>query len=103
MREIRQRLADQARDLHTSVITTLNIMVRKKFLKRALEGNAFLFEPCVSREQTLRDMLGDVVNRVFDGSAISVMLTLLDGKKVDGPELKELRRYINRKARENLQ
>jgi BlaI family penicillinase repressor len=102
VRDIRQRLADQGRDVaHTSVITTLNIMVRKKSLKRALRGNAFLFEPRVSREATLKHMLGDVVNRVFDGSAMSVMLTLLDAKSVDGDELKELRRYINRKAREN--
>lgn len=101
VREIRQRLADQGRDLaHTSVITTLNIMVRKKSLRRDLRGNAFLFEPRVSREETVKHMLGDLVNRVFDGSAMSIMLALLDAKSVDGDELKELRRYIDRMARE---
>ncbi len=46
VREIRQALADGGRDLaHTSVITTLGVMVRKRYLRRTKQGNAFLFAP----------------------------------------------------------
>ena len=46
VREVRQRLAVAGRELaHTSVITMLNIMVRKGFLKRSRQGNALLFAP----------------------------------------------------------
>jgi predicted transcriptional regulator len=100
VREIRQQLADQGRDLaHTSVITTLNIMVRKGYLKRTKQANAFLFEPRVARVGISRRMLRDVVNRAFDGSAKDVMLALLETSDVDGDELKEIRRLIDRKAR----
>jgi predicted transcriptional regulator len=102
VREIREVMATQGRDIaHTSVITTLNIMVRKKYLKRAKQANAFLFEPRVTRETTLGMMLGDIVNRVFDGSTKDVMLTLLDTADVDEKELKEIRKYIDSIAREH--
>src|SRR3974377_1587459 len=76
VREIRQALAEGGRDLaHTSVITTLNIMVRKRYLMRTRQANAFLFGPRVTRAGISKRMLLDVVDRVFDGSAKDVMLT----------------------------
>lgn len=104
VREIRQALADGGRDLaHTSVITTLNIMVRKTYLKRAKDGIAYLFTPRVAQEDVSGRMLGDIVDRVFDGSASEVMLSLLKTSDIDADELKELRRLINRLAKEQLQ
>jgi BlaI family transcriptional regulator, penicillinase repressor len=101
VRDIRQRLAERGRDLaHTSVITTLNIMVRKQSLKRTRHKNAFLFQPRVSREEVSGRMLGDLVDRVFDGSAAAVVLSLFDRSDIDADELEELRSIIRRKAKE---
>lgn len=104
VREIRDALADIGRDIaHTSVITTLNTMVKKKFLKRTRKGNAFLFSPKVSREGVSQAMLGDVIERVFDGSAKDVLVSLFDRADLDADELKELRQLLNRKVREQNQ
>jgi predicted transcriptional regulator len=101
VREIRQALAERGRDLaHTTVITTLNVMVRKKYLKRTMQGNACLFEPRISREQVSTRMLGDLVNRVFDGSAAAVVLRLFDCADVQPEDLKELRQIIRQKSQE---
>src|SRR4051794_28837236 len=84
VREVREALATSGRDLaHTSVITTLNVMVRKKYLRRSMQGKACLFEPRVSRESTLSQMLTDVVDRVFDGSAKALMLSLFERTDLD--------------------
>ena len=45
-------------------------------------------------------MLGDVVNRVFDGSAEAVMLSLFDVSDLDEDALKRLRRAFNKRVRE---
>jgi len=101
VREVRQALADDGRDIaHTSVITTLNIMVRKRHLKRTKQRNAFLFQPRVTREEVSQRILGDIVDRVFDGSASAVMLSLLQTSDIDPDELSELRRLIGRIAKE---
>jgi predicted transcriptional regulator len=101
VREIRQALADDGHAIaHTSVITMLNIMVDKRYLKRKQVKNAFYFEPRVSRDDVSQRLLGDVVDRVFDGSATAVMLNLLQTSDIDPDELKELRRLINRLARQ---
>ena len=100
VREIRQELAAAGHEIaHTSTITTLNTMVAKRFLKREMQGNACLFAPLVSREEVSQQMLGDIVRRVFDGSAKEVVLSLFGQAEIPADELKELRSLINRKLK----
>lgn len=104
VRDVRQGLADLGRDLaHTTVITTLNTMAAKNYVRRTMEGNACLFSPRVTRDQVARGMLGDVVARVFDGSARAVLLSLFECAEITPNELKDLRRMINQKAKEQAE
>ncbi|MCA9138730.1 MAG: BlaI/MecI/CopY family transcriptional regulator [Planctomycetales bacterium] len=105
-RQIRDALAASGRDLaHTSVITTLQKMVDKLQIIQLdpVEGKAFRFTPCISEEAVASSMLGDLVNRVFDGSAEAVMLSLFDVSDLDVDDLKRLRRVFNDKIREKRQ
>ena len=101
VREIRELLADTGRVLaHTSVITTLNVIVGKQYLTRAMQGKFCLFSPNVTRESVTEGMLGDVVKRVFDGSAKAVMLSLFESTDIRPDELKELKEILDRKTKE---
>lgn len=100
VQDVREELADAGRRLtHSSVITVMNIMVRKQYLKREKAGRAFEFTPVVEKQGVGRGMLGDLVNRVFDGSASAVMLELLETSDVDAEELAVIRRLITKKSR----
>ena len=101
VREVRARLEEQAeRTLsHSSVITMLNIMVRKGYLKRRKEGKAFLFAPKVKKESVAGGIMGDLLSRVFDGSPSAMVLNLIETADLDADELAELRRLISRKAK----
>ena len=102
-RHIRERLEKNGRELaHTSVITTLQKMVDKRQLKQLdpVEGKAFRFSPRMKEEDVSKRMLTDLVNRVFDGSAEEVMLTLFDVSDLDENIVKRMRRALNEKKRE---
>jgi predicted transcriptional regulator len=74
-------------------------MVDKGYLKRTEKGNAYLFSPRVKRDAVSQKMLGDLVDRVFDGSARAVMLSLFDCTKLGADEFKELRHLIDAEAK----
>ena len=100
VREVRDRLANSGRDIaHTSVITTLNTMCDKRYLSRKKDGKAYLFSPKVKQETVSGRMLGDLVEKVFDGSASTVMLSLFGQGDLNPQELKELRRMINQRLK----
>ena len=101
VRDVRLGLAQIGRELaHTTVITTLNTMVEKNFLKRTKHKNAFRFLPKVSEKDVHGSAITDVLDRVFDGSAEHLMSALLDSKKVGEEEIAEIRKLINKKAKE---
>ena len=102
VREVRTRLEEQAKRklTHSSVITMLNIMVNKGYLQRRKQGKAFLFSPKVEKQNVSGGIIGDLMARLFDGSPSAMMLNLLETADLDSEELGELRKLINRKAKE---
>jgi BlaI family transcriptional regulator, penicillinase repressor len=100
-RDVQGALAEEGRELaKTSVITTLNTMVGKRYLRRTQQGNTYLFAPRITEAEVAQQVLGDVVDRVFDGSTAALLLKLFDVKEIDEEELKDLRRMINRRLKE---
>ncbi len=104
VREVQEGLASGGvgRELaHTSVITMLHIMVRKKLLRSKKDGKSYLFWPQVSEDQVGQGVLGDVLKRVFDGSAQNVVLNLLEVANLDAEQLADLKRLIEKKRKEH--
>lgn len=101
VRDVRDRLARAGRTLaHSSVITMLNIMHRKGFVRRKTDAKAFLFSPKVAKDRVAGDMMRDVMSRAFDGSPKALVLNLLETADLDADELAEIRKLISRKAKE---
>lgn len=98
-RQIREQLAERGRPLaYTSVITTVQRMVDKRQLKQLdpTVGKAFRFEPRVGDQQITSGMLGEFVDRVFDGSAEAAVLSLFDAKELDSDAIKRLRKAFEK-------
>ena len=103
VREVRDSLEKVGRSLaHTTVITMLSTMVEKGQVERLepLQGKAFRFSPLLQEAEVSRGMLGDLVDRVFNGSAEALMLSLFDATELDEDELSNLRKLLNKKLRE---
>ncbi len=99
-RQVRETLAESRELAYTSVMTILNIMTRKGYLKRVRAHGGYIYQARVTELSTSRRMLRDMVDRVFDGSAAALMLNLLETADIDPEELERLREMVNRKAEE---
>ena len=96
VREVRE-LLEPVRDLaYTSVMTVMNIMTKKGYLKRRKNGNSFVYRASVNRDATANRMLGDVVDRLFEGSRAMAALQLLETSDIDEAELARLRALLLR-------
>lgn len=103
VRKVRQLLAVEAdRDLaHTTVVTTLNKMVKKGYLSRQQDGNAYIFEAAVDEDEISSGFLEDVLHRIFDGSAKSLLLNLLNSDSVSPEEHDELRKLVQQRRNQS--
>ena len=80
---------------YTSVMSLLNVMTDKGLLTRSPFGRAFLYRPVSPREQTLRSMLGETLDRLYNGSASLLVAHLLDQSHPSGDELNQIRSLLD--------
>ena len=100
VRQVRDALSG-VRDLaYTTVMTMMSIMADKGYLKRRKDGRSYVYEAVYREQKASRNMLQDIVDRVFGGSTTAVMQHLLETSEIDDEELKQIRSLINRKTRE---
>ena len=100
VRHVRKALASFRQLAHTSVMTMMTIMTEKGYLKRRKKSNYYMYKPLITEKTITSGMLGDIVDRVFDGSAMAAMVNLLETGDIDESELAELRKLITRKGKD---
>jgi len=86
---------NEAPRAYTSVMSLLNVMTDKGLLRREPDGRAFLYEPVRPREQTLRSLLGETLDRVYNGSASLLVAHLLDQSHPSKGELDQIRLLLD--------
>jgi predicted transcriptional regulator len=97
-RDVRDRLAETRELAYTSVMTVMGIMEQKRYVKRKKSGKTFIYSPRITEAVTKKRMLKDVVDRVYEGSTMSVVVNLLESADIDPEELKQLRELIKQRS-----
>jgi BlaI family transcriptional regulator, penicillinase repressor len=72
---------------YTTVQTMLNVLLRKKKVKRVQEGRAYRYRPVVSRERATSSALSDLVQRMFGGSSEAMLMAMVDTRQITAEEL----------------
>lgn len=99
VRQVMQELNLARPRAYTSVMSLLNVMAQKGLLARSRRGRAFLYSPQVRKRQTLREMVADLLNRAFEGSAMRLVAHALEQTQPSGNELDEISRLIDEHRR----
>ena len=95
VREVHDSLNEKRAMGYTSVLKFLQIMTVKGTVRRNETQRAHVYEACLPAEQTKRQLAGDMLQRVFEGSASQLMMHALAGRKASRDEIEELRRLLN--------
>jgi BlaI family transcriptional regulator, penicillinase repressor len=95
VREVYELLNEQKSMGYTTVLKLLQIMAVKGSVKRNEEQRAHVYEAVQPADKTKRQFAGDVLERVFAGSASDLMMHALAGQRTSRKELDELRRVLD--------
>jgi BlaI family transcriptional regulator, penicillinase repressor len=99
VREVHEALSESKSMGYTTVLKLLQIMTVKGTVRRNEEQRAHVYEACVPAGETKRQLAGDVLQRVFEGSASQLMLHVLAGRRTSREEIEELRHLLDEHSR----
>lgn len=95
VREVHEALSETRSLGYTTVLKLLQIMTTKGTVRRNETQRAHVYEAGLPAEQTKRQLAGDILQRVFEGSASQLMMHALAGGKASPEEIEELRRLLD--------
>jgi predicted transcriptional regulator len=98
VREVHEALSGKGTG-YTTVLKQMQMMVEKGLLTRSERFRSHVYEVAVPREQTQQQLAGNLLERAFAGSAKSLMLGALSGRKVSAKELAEIQAVLDEFAR----
>ena len=90
VREIQEQLPEKKRPAYTTVQTIVRRLEEKSAVRRVKKiGNAFIFEPVVSRNATHNRLVTELLE-LFGGSARPLMAHLAEAGKLTLEDLREM-------------
>jgi BlaI family transcriptional regulator, penicillinase repressor len=95
VRDVHEALREKKDLGYTTVLKLLQIMTAKGTVRRNEEQRAHVYEACQPATETKRQLVGDVLQRVFEGSASELLIHALEGRRTSKEELGELRRLLD--------
>ena len=88
---------------YTTALKLLQIMTEKGLVRRDDTDRTHVFTPRLSEEQTQRQLVRDLLDRAFGGSASKLVMQALNARRATAEELGEIRKLIEarREARDD--
>jgi BlaI family transcriptional regulator, penicillinase repressor len=99
VQEVQTALAGRRELAYTTVQTMLNLLHRKRKVRRALRQRAYVYEPILSQGEATRQAVDDVVEKMFDGSAESLVMSLLETHRLSPKDLARLQKLVETQER----
>ena len=97
VRDVYEDLLQHRRIAYTSVMTMMNVLERKGHLRKSAQDRAFVYEPTAPQKRVLSSMVGEFVDRVFNGSASPLLQHLFEDERLTDQDLREIQRLIKQR------
>lgn len=92
VQQVLDRMQLDPKPAYTTVQTILTILHRKRKVTRVLKGKAYEYAPRLSRKKATHVAVHEVLNRFFGGSAESLVMSLVEDRKLSANKLADLMR-----------
>jgi BlaI family penicillinase repressor len=82
---------------YTTVLKLLQIMTDKQLVRRNETARTHIYEAAHSEAQMQQHLIGDLLDRAFDGSAATLVMRALSARRTSAKDLAEIRKLLNSK------
>ncbi|MBA4122027.1 MAG: BlaI/MecI/CopY family transcriptional regulator [Acidobacteria bacterium] len=94
VREIFEVINRRKPTIYTTVLKLLQIMDEKGLVERDRTNRAHVYRAKIKQSDTGKQMLRDVVQKVFGGSALKLVQQVLETETTSAEDLREIRKMI---------
>jgi len=101
VRAIHKRLQAENGTIYSTTVKMLAVMMEKGLVRRDERAQPHVYRPTLSRARAGKRLLSDLIDKVYDGSAMSLVMQALSATKATPDELDEVRRLLDQVERKS--
>ena len=94
VRDVYEDLLERRKIAYTTVMTMMKILEQKKYLRKSQDDRAYVYRPTKPKNQVIKGMVREFVDRVFNGSAEPLLVHLMEDRKLSEKDLDEISRMV---------
>ncbi len=95
VRVVHERLAEAKQTNYSTTVKMLSVMLQKGLVKRNETVTPHFYRAALSRKKAAKTFLSDLIEKVYDGSAMSLVLQALANGKASQEEIDEARKLLD--------
>lgn len=96
--KIIEELKDKSSWKPATVKSLISRLLNKKALDFNKSGSEYFYYPLISEDECIKSESKSFINRVFNGSVSSMLLTFAESKQVSEADIEELRNILNKSS-----
>lgn len=96
VREVHETINARKPTGYTTVLKTMQIMREKGLIERDDTNKAHIFRAVEAQTETQKNLVSDLIEKVFRGSALKLVQHVLEAKPATAEELKKIRKMIKK-------
>jgi BlaI family transcriptional regulator, penicillinase repressor len=94
VRDVYEALLEKRPVAYTTVMTMMKVLEDKGYLKKTMVDRAHVYAPAQPRQQVMRAMVRDFLDRVFDGAADPLLVHLAKDNRLTAKQRRIVKQLI---------
>jgi predicted transcriptional regulator len=95
VKQVHEELSRHSSSVYTTTLKILQIMTEKGLVTRDETQRAHLYTTRLPEEETQSQLVGDLLDRAFEGSAGRLVMRALSSRPASAGELEEIRNLLD--------
>jgi predicted transcriptional regulator len=84
---------------YSTILTMMRKLEAKGYLEHEVDGRTYVYRPLISQQAVRQGVLGDLVERLFEGSTSLLLTSLVEQNRISKNELRQIRKLIEERGK----
>ncbi|MHC4586791.1 MAG: BlaI/MecI/CopY family transcriptional regulator [Planctomycetota bacterium] len=97
--DVKDVLSRGRKPAYTTILTMMRKLEAKGYLEHDVDERTYVYRPTISRKLVRHGILGDILDRLFEGSPSLLLNSLVEQNRVTEKELSKIRKLIKERGK----
>ena len=97
--DVKDALSDGRKPAYSTILTMMRKLEAKGYLEHEVDERTYVYRATISQQAARRGILGDIVDRLFEGSPSLLLNSLAEEKGISDKELRQIRKLIKEREK----